>query len=46
MHIDYWNLFSDFLRGNMIPYGNLQVCRRAGAIINELSESNSKLKAI
>ncbi|WP_443596453.1 hypothetical protein [Agathobacter sp.] len=35
-HEDLWNPFSDFARSHLIPDENLNVNRRAGAIINAL----------
>ena len=44
--LDLWNPFSDFLKKNMTPDGNLSVRRNSKTVIKALSSSKNKLKTV
>ncbi len=43
---DLWNPFSEFMRTHLVPNGNMQVNRRAGKVVQVLSESSNKLNNV
>ncbi len=42
-YTDYWNLFTDFLRKNMVPDQDLSVDKPASQVLNALLTSHTKL---